>query len=433
MISMEERIYLEHEEISASQRDRTDEVHAFEFETFELRPNENNANSSIFKQIRISLPRNIYIVLFKSRVNMLLPFGPIAILVHHLSEKQGWVYFLSSVGLVPLLELLGVGVEQLAYYTGPSVGGLLDAMFCNITELIIPIYALKYGMVRVVQHFLLGSILSKLLLVLGSAFFTRGTLDNRRAQVFTEKTILVNTGMWLMAFMAIMFPTLLHSTNTEVYFGKSELSLSRFNSFIMLVTHMSYLFYQLKFQQKQNPIDEVSPLLKLLQGVSHEEITPQMTHLEAIGCLFILTVWVSILSRYLVNAIEGAANSMNVSKAFITVILLPLAENACAINFAIRNMLDKTLGVVVVSSTHTLMFVLPLCVLLGWLMGKPMDMNFELFEIAVLFITVVMGAFMMQDGTLNYFKGLILIFCYIIAVSLLAIVYKEYPYSEISL
>lgn len=41
-------------------------------------------------------------------------------------------------------------------------------------------------MVRIVQHFLLGSILSKLLLVLGSAFFTRGTLDNRRAQVFAE-------------------------------------------------------------------------------------------------------------------------------------------------------------------------------------------------------------------------------------------------------
>ena len=41
-----------------------------------------------------------------------------------------------------------------------------------------------------------------------------------------------------------------------------------------------------------------------MQGVSHEENTPQMTHLEAIGCLFILTVWVSILSRYLVNAIE---------------------------------------------------------------------------------------------------------------------------------
>ena len=78
-----------------------------------------------------------------------------------------------------------------------------------------------------------------------------------------QKTILVNTGMWLMAFMAIMFPTLLHSTNTEVYFGKSELSLSRFNSFIMLVTYMSYLFYQLKFQQKHNPIDEVSPLLKV--------------------------------------------------------------------------------------------------------------------------------------------------------------------------
>ena len=85
---MEERTYLEHVEISASQRNRTDEVQAFEFETFELRPNENNANSSIFKRIWISLPRNIYFVLFKSRVSMLLPVGPIAILVHHLSEKQ---------------------------------------------------------------------------------------------------------------------------------------------------------------------------------------------------------------------------------------------------------------------------------------------------------------------------------------------------------
>lgn len=84
---MEERIYLEHEEISASRRNRT-EVHAFEFETFDLRPNENNASSSIFKRIWISLLRSIYIVLFKSQVNMLLPFGPIAILVHHLSEKQ---------------------------------------------------------------------------------------------------------------------------------------------------------------------------------------------------------------------------------------------------------------------------------------------------------------------------------------------------------
>lgn len=84
---MEERIYLEHEEISASRRNRT-EVHAFEFETFDLWPNENNASSSIFKRIWISLLRSIYVVLFKSRVNMLLPFGPIAILVHHLSEKQ---------------------------------------------------------------------------------------------------------------------------------------------------------------------------------------------------------------------------------------------------------------------------------------------------------------------------------------------------------
>ena len=96
-----------------------------------------------------------------------------------------------------------------------------------------------------------------------------------------------------------------------------------------------------------------------------------------------------------IDYFQGASNSMNVSKAFITIILLPLAENACATNFAIRNMLvsalkskkidflyfffflfqfllcwficlqDKTLGVVVVSSTYILMFVVRLSNLNG--------------------------------------------------------------------
>lgn len=55
-----------------------------------------------------------------------------------------------------------------------AVGGLLNATFGNATELIISIYALRSGMIRVVQQSLLGSILSNMLLVLGCAFFCGG-------------------------------------------------------------------------------------------------------------------------------------------------------------------------------------------------------------------------------------------------------------------
>lgn len=67
-----------------------------------------------------------------------------------------------------------------------AVGGLLNATFGNATELIISIYALKSGMIRVVQLSLLGSILSNMLLVLGCAFFCGGLICCKKEQVFNK-------------------------------------------------------------------------------------------------------------------------------------------------------------------------------------------------------------------------------------------------------
>ena len=61
--------------------------------------------------------------------------------------------------------------------------------------------------------------------------------------------------------------------------------------------------------------------------------------------------------------------------------------------------------------------MIPFCVVVGWFMGKPMDLNFQLFETATLFITVLVVAFMLQEGTSNYFKGLMLILCYLIVAA----------------
>lgn len=38
----------------------------------------------------------------------------------------------------------------------------------------------------------------------------------------------------------------------------------------------------------------------------------------------------------------------------------------------------------------------PFCVVTGWIMGQPMDLNFQLFETATLFITVIVVAFLLQ-------------------------------------
>ncbi|CAN6470821.1 unnamed protein product [Victoria cruziana] len=373
------------------------------------------------KRIRSRILYNIYTVLIKAKINVLLPFGPLAILLHYLTGKHGLVFLFSLVGITPLAERLGYATEQLAFFTGPTVGGLLNATFGNATEMIISIYALKSGMIRVVQQSLLGSILSNMLLVLGCAFFCGGIRHCKKDQRFTKETAVVNSGLLLMAVMGILFPAVLHFTHTEVHFGKSELALSRFSSCIMLLAYASYLLFQLKSRPSlYNPIDEAIEN-NVEDCITEDEEVPEINLWEAICWLAVLTVWISILSGYLVDAIQGASESLNVPVAFISVILLPIvgnaAEHASAIMFAMKDKLDISLGVAIGSSTQISMFVIPFCVVVGWMMEKPMDLNFQLFETATLFVTVLVVTFMLQEGTSNYFKGLMLIFCYLIVAA----------------
>jgi Ca2+:H+ antiporter len=60
------------------------------------------------------------------------------------------------------------------YFSNITVGGLLNATCGNITELIIAIFALKSNQIAVVKYSLLGSILSNLLLVLGTSLLCGG-------------------------------------------------------------------------------------------------------------------------------------------------------------------------------------------------------------------------------------------------------------------
>ncbi|XVE50945.1 hypothetical protein DITRI_Ditri01bG0203600 [Diplodiscus trichospermus] len=302
------------------------------------------------KMIRNGIYKSIKTVVFSNKLNLLMPFGPLAILVHKLTAHNGWVFFLSLLGITPLAERLGYATEQLAFFTGPTVGGLLNATFGNATELIISIYALKSGMIRVVQLSLLGSILSNMLLVLGCAFFCGGLVYHGKEQVFTKE-------------------------------GS---------------------------QNEENPDDE-------------DDEAPEISKWESVIWLAIMTAWISILSDYLVDAIEGASEAWDVPIAFISVILLPIignaAEHASAILFATKDKLDISLGVAIGSSTQISMFGIPFCVVIGWMMGREMNLDFQLFETATLFITVIVVAFFLQEGTSNYFKGLMLILCYLIVAA----------------
>jgi Ca2+:H+ antiporter len=110
----------------------------------------------------------------ESKLNYLLPFMLVAFGLKAAGAADLWIFVTALLALIPLANSLGFVTEELAKSTNETLGGLLNATFGNATELIISSFALMKGMNRLVQVSLLGSIISNLLLVLGSAMLLGG-------------------------------------------------------------------------------------------------------------------------------------------------------------------------------------------------------------------------------------------------------------------
>ncbi|KAK6118723.1 hypothetical protein DH2020_047528 [Rehmannia glutinosa] len=122
MGSIEEKVDLESdEEIPFSGSQTTNKMQSLNFEPSNILLNRRFSASWVLRKVnRISILRSIYIVLIKAKINVLLPFGPLAIMLHYLTKQHGWVFFFSLLGIIPLAERLGYATEQLACFTGPT-------------------------------------------------------------------------------------------------------------------------------------------------------------------------------------------------------------------------------------------------------------------------------------------------------------------------
>lgn len=106
-------------------------------------------------------------MLLSSSLNILMLCVPLGFAARYAEWGAVPVFILNFLALIPLALLLGDVTEDLAVRFGDTVGGLLNATFGNVVEMILSIAALRQGLYTVVASSLLGSILSNLLLVLG--------------------------------------------------------------------------------------------------------------------------------------------------------------------------------------------------------------------------------------------------------------------------
>ncbi|KAI8926374.1 hypothetical protein BC831DRAFT_456491 [Entophlyctis helioformis] len=82
-----------------------------------------------------------------------------------------------------------------------------------------------------------------------------------------------------------------------------------------------------------------------------------------------------------------------------------------------RNKMDLAIGVAVGSSMQIALFVSPLLVIVGWISGQPLTLDFKVFDTSVLFVSVIVVSHLTNDGTSNWLEGLMLLLSYLIVAT----------------
>lgn len=142
---------------------------------------------------------------------------------------------------------------------------------------------------------------------------------------------------------------------------------------------------------------------KTSRDPANEPDQPQLSIAVAIITLCISTAFVGICAEFLVDSINDLVEIAHLSKTFVGLILLPIvgnaAEHATAVTVAIKDKMDLAIGVAVGSSMQIALLLIPFIVVLGWCLGNDdMNLQFDGFQIAILFVTVLLVNYLIGDG-----------------------------------
>jgi Ca2+:H+ antiporter len=345
--------------------------------------------------------------LLKPTIYWLFAFIPIALLMEFNHASAPLIFFSAALSIVPIARLIGNSTEQLATYTGDAVGGLLNATFGNLPELIIAVIALKAGLHGMVLASLAGAILANLLLAMGVSFLVGGTKFHN--QDYNVTSIRMYSSMMMIAVISLTIPSGFHLFAVEKAATENENILNIYLAVVLLTGYVLYLFFMIK----------THPDFFKSEGGGHETHGKRWSVARALITLVVASVLAAFMSEVLVGAAEETGKVLGMSSVFIGVIFLAIvggaAESISAITMAAKNKMDLSIGIALGSSIQIALFVAPMLVIMSLFVGPTqMNLNFPRGLIISLFLSVILAAMVAGDGRSNWYKGIQLILVYLI-------------------
>jgi len=307
------------------------------------------------------------------------------------------MFFAACLSIIPLAGIMGEATDNLSCYMGEKIGGLLNATFGNATELLITLFALKAGLFSVVKASIAGSILGNILLVLGLSILVGGIKNG--VQSFDRMHINNQTSLMFLSVIALIIPAVFFHNHT----GYALQEFSLLVAVILFIIYFLGLFFSMR---RRDAVCEIS------------EIHGHWSQRKSLVLLGLSTIFIAMESEFLVSGIEAVTQTLGWSEFFIGIIIIPVignaAEHFAAVLMAYKNKIDLAFEIAVGSSTQIALLVTPVLIFVSFLLGTPMSIEFNYYEIVAVGLAVLIAQFISLDGESNWLEGCLLLGAYAI-------------------
>jgi len=363
----------------------------------------------------------VEVSLFRPSLLWLLILAPVAALLDHVGHvPAGIVFFCAAFAIVPFAKLIVQGTERVAVHTGATIGGLLNATFGNLPELIIAMVALRAGLLEMVRASIIGALLANLLAALGLSFLLGGL--RHHTQEHNPQAVRTYSSTMVLAWISLALPSAFHRSLGPEPYEAEHATIDLVVAIVLLCLYGLFLLYSLRTHPET--------FTELNAPQSGEDERHGIA--SGIGMLLFASLGAAWMSEILVGAAEEAGQALGMSQMFMGVIVLALvggaAETGSAVVMGRANRLDLSIGIAMGSCVQIALFVAPVLVLIAPAIGQPgFRLVFSQAEMWILFGAVLLGATVATTGQSNWFKGAQLLALYLIIAAMLYLIPAAAP------
>lgn len=206
--------------------------------------------------------------------------------------------------------------------------------------------------------------------------------------------------------------------------SEDVLLLSRMTAIVLLCLFLTYLNFRFHTHEQLFPKNPNAPQFNPENRTNSTLDDSQYSSMRslALGFSFMGSiVCAAICASLLLTNIDVAVQRLNVTKTFVGFVITPLAASLAKSVTIVKHArsgrnseaqrmsrLDFVIRSVMTNILDTLLVIIPMLILLGWLMRQPITLDFGLFETVVFLMAIIVMTYLLQYGKTTYFEGCML-------------------------